>query len=116
MRPTDITVRKTARCVDIRFDDGKTFSLPFEYLRVFSPSAEVSGHAPGQGLVLIGKENVQIVRTEPVGTYAVKFVFDDGHDSGLYTWRILYNLGVDYEPNWQDYLKRSGKLKYKNAE
>ncbi|HET6726089.1 MAG TPA: DUF971 domain-containing protein [Gammaproteobacteria bacterium] len=109
-------MRKSARRVDITFDDGAAFSLPFEYLRVFSPSAEVRGHGPGQELLPIGKENVQIVRTEPVGNYAVRFVFDDGHDSGLYSWQTLYELGRDYEQNWQRYLKRLEGARYKRAE
>ncbi|HET8551235.1 MAG TPA: DUF971 domain-containing protein [Gammaproteobacteria bacterium] len=116
MRPTEIKVRKAARCVDIRFDDGAAFSLPFEYLRVYSPSAEVRGHGPGQELLPIGKENVQIIRTVPVGNYAVQFVFDDGHDSGLYSWQTLYELGRDYEQNWQRYRKRLENVRYKRAE
>ncbi|HET7306904.1 MAG TPA: DUF971 domain-containing protein [Gammaproteobacteria bacterium] len=116
MHPTEIKIRKAARCVDIRFDDGAAFSLPFEYLRVYSPSAEVRGHGPGQELLPIGKENVRIVRTVPVGNYAVQFVFDDGHDSGLYSWQTLYELGRDYEQNWQRYRKRLENVRYKRAD
>jgi DUF971 family protein len=115
-RPIDIKVKKAARRVDIRFADGAAFSLPFEYLRVFSPSAEVRGHGPGQEMLPIGKENVQIARTEPVGNYAVRFVFDDGHDSGLYSWQTLYELGRDYEGNWARYRKRLEGARYKRAE
>jgi DUF971 family protein len=115
MRATEIKVRKAARCVDIRFDNGAAFSLSFEYLRVFSPSAEVRGHGPGQELLPIGKENVQINRTEPVGNYAVRFVFDDNHDSGLYSWRTLYELGRDYDENWARYQKRLKGARYKPA-
>lgn len=115
MRPTEIKVRKAARCVDIRFDDGAAFSLSFEYLRVYSPSAEVRGHGPGQELLPLGKENVQIVRTVPVGNYAVQFVFDDGHDSGLYSWQTLYELGRDYDENWARYQKRLENVRYRRA-
>lgn len=115
MRPTEIKIRKAARCVDVRFDDDTTYSLPFEYLRVFSPSAEVRGHGPGQEFFPIGKENVRIVRTVPVGSYAVQFVFDDGHDSGLYSWQTLYELGRDYESNWRRYTERLKRVRYKPA-
>jgi DUF971 family protein len=105
-RPTEIKVRKGARVVDIAFADSTRFSLPFEYLRVYSPSAEVRGHGPGQEFLPIGKENVAITRTEPVGNYAIRFIFDDGHDSGLYSWQTLYELGRDYDKNWRRYLDR----------
>ena len=104
--PTLIKLHSRSRMLEIGFDDGSRFELPCEYLRVFSPSAEVRGHGPGQEVLQIGKENVNITAIEPVGQYAVKLVFDDGHDSGLYSWNVLYKLGVDYERNWQDYLRR----------
>jgi DUF971 family protein len=88
------------------FDDGARFSLPCEYLRVFSPSAEVRGHGPGQEVLQLGKEQVNIRAIEPVGMYAVKLVFDDGHDSGLYSWEYLYELGEEQDEKWQDYLQR----------
>jgi len=90
---TEIRVRQQSRLIKVSFDDGRSFELPFEYLRVNSPSAEVQGHGPGQRVQVTGKENVGIRWVEPVGQYAVRLVFDDGHDSGLYTWNYLYQLG-----------------------
>jgi len=104
--PTLIKLHSRSRMLEIGFDDDSHFELPCEYLRVFSPSAEVQGHGPGQEVLQIGKENVNIKAIEPIGQYAVKLVFDDGHDSGLYSWNVLYRLGVDYERNWQKYLQR----------
>ena len=90
----------------VGFDDGTEFSFSFEYLRVYSPSAEVKGHGPGQEVLQTGKENVAITAIEPVGHYAVRLVFDDGHDSGLYSWSYLHELGSNMESNWQHYLDR----------
>lgn len=104
--PTQIKLHRQSRVLEVGFDDGSHFEFPCEYLRVFSPSAEVRGHGPGQEVLQIGKESVSITAVEPVGNYAVKLVFDDGHDSGLYSWDVLYRLGVNQEHNWQDYLKR----------
>jgi len=104
--PTLIKLHSQSRQLEIGYDDGSHFELPCEYLRVFSPSAEVQGHGPGQEVLQVGKENVNITAIEPVGQYAVKLVFDDGHDSGLYSWQVLYRLGVDFERNWQAYLQR----------
>ena len=104
--PTEITLHKAARVLEIAFDDGQHFSLPCEYLRVYSPSAEVQGHGPGQEVLQLGKEDVTIERIEQVGTYAIQPSFDDGHESGIYSWETLYNLGVNYEQNWQEYLRR----------
>ena len=103
---TEIKLRSRSRLLEVAFSDGQRFGLPFEYLRVYSPSAEVKGHGPGQETLVRGKENVGIRAVEPVGQYAVKLVFDDGHDSGLYTWQYLYELGRDYERNWQAYRAR----------
>jgi len=105
-RLNEIRYKKEACLLHLRFDDGSSFSLPCEYLRVFSPSAEVRGHGLSEPMLVIGKENVKITAIEPVGRYAVKLIFDDGHDSGLYDWDTLYRLGVDYEKNWSDYLRR----------
>lgn len=102
--PTEIRLRSASRLLLVTFDDGAHYELPCEYLRVFSPSAEVRGHGPGQEVLQTGKAEVGITQVEPVGHYAVKLVFDDGHDSGLYTWDYLYELGRDYESNWQGYL------------
>lgn len=105
-RPTDIRLHQASRILEIVFTDGRQFRLPCEYLRVFSPSAEVQGHGKGQEVLQHGKENVNIQAIEPVGNYAVKLVFDDGHDSGLYSWDYLHYLGVNQERNWQEYLER----------
>jgi DUF971 family protein len=110
--PAEIKLRKASRVLEVSFVDGNVFQLPFEYLRVHSPSAEVKGHGPGQEVLVLGKENVGVRAVEPVGQYAVKLVFDDGHDTGLYTWKYLYELGRDREANWSKYLARkagSGK-------
>ncbi|MFO7276852.1 MAG: DUF971 domain-containing protein [Pseudomonadota bacterium] len=104
--PTEIRLRSRSRLLAVTFDDGSRFELPFEYLRVYSPSAEVKGHGPGHEVLVLGKENVGIRRIEPIGQYAVRLVFDDGHDTGLYSWRYLYELGRDYEKNWARYLER----------
>ncbi len=105
-QPTDIKVRTASRLLEVRFDDGAAFELPFEYLRVFSPSAEVKGHGPGEGTLQLGKEAVGIKAVEPVGNYALRLVFDDGHNTGLYSWSLLYELGRDQAMNWARYLER----------
>ncbi|MBT8084038.1 MAG: DUF971 domain-containing protein [Woeseia sp.] len=104
--PSEIRLRKGSRCLRVSFPDDEVFDLPFEYLRVYSPSAEVKGHGPGQEVLQTGKENVAITRLEPVGHYAIRLVFDDGHDSGLYTWQYLYELGSEQAARWSDYLDR----------
>jgi DUF971 family protein len=108
--PTNIKSRTKSRVLEVSFDDGSVFELPFEYLRVYSPSAEVRGHGPGQEQLQLGKHEVGISRVEPVGNYAVKLVFDDGHDTGLYTWAYLYELGRDRPQKWQNYLERLKEL------
>lgn len=105
-RPTDIRLHQASRRLDITFDDGAQFSLPCEFLRVFSPSAEVRGHGPGQEVLQTGKEDVNIIGIEPVGQYAIKLVFSDGHDTGLYSWDYLYQIGRQQAQLWQDYLQR----------
>ena len=105
-RPTEINLHQVSRVLDLTFDDGRAFSLPVEYLRVFSPSAEVRGHGPGQEVLQVGKREVNISAIEPVGVYAVKFVFTDGHDTGIYSWDYLYELGTKQETNWKSYLAR----------
>jgi DUF971 family protein len=104
--PTQIRVRRTSRVLDVTFSDGSHFELPFEYLRVYSPSAEVKGHGPGQEVLVLGKQAVGIAAVEPVGQYAVKLVFDDGHDTGLYTWKYLHELGREQPAKWAQYLAR----------
>lgn len=105
-RPTEIKLHQKSRLLEIAYDDGSRFSLPCEYLRVFSPSAEVRGHGPGQEVLQVGKRNVEIKEIEPVGNYAVKLVFSDGHDTGLYSWDYLHELGEKQESSWKSYLAR----------
>lgn len=104
--PTEITLRQQSCTLEIAFADGTRFQLPYEFLRVYTPSAEARGHGPGQETLQTGKKNVKLLGVEPVGTYALKLNFDDGHDSGLYTWEYLYELGQRQAAMWQDYLKK----------
>ena len=105
-KPTNINLHQKSRVLEIEYEDGSKFELPCEYLRVYSPSAEVTGHGPGQEILQLNKEEVNIDSIEPQGTYALKFIFDDKHDTGIYTWDYLYELGDTYEEKWQDYLNR----------
>ena len=105
-RPTDIQLHQKSRVLEIQYDDGARFELPCEYLRVLSPSAEVRGHLPGQEKLQVGKEQVSITDIQPVGNYAIKIFFDDGHKSGLYDWRYLYHLGRKRAVLWADYIDR----------
>jgi DUF971 family protein len=105
-RPTDIRLHQASRKLEVVFDDGAHFHLPCEFLRVYSPSAEVRGHGAGQEVLQVGKEDVNIVNIEPVGQYAVKLSFSDGHDTGLYSWDYLYDLGANQAELWQNYLAR----------
>ena len=104
--PTEITLHQASRVLEIAFSDAAVFRLPCEFLRVFSPSAEVRGHGPGQEVLQIGKKDVAINAIEPVGAYAVRLVFSDGHDTGLYSWDYLYELGVNHDRMWSQYLDR----------
>jgi len=104
--PTEIKYHKRSRELEVRFADGMSGRLSAEYLRVQSPSAEVKGHSAGEGILVTGKEQVGITRIDPVGRYAVKLVFDDGHDTGLYTWALLYELVSDHDRKWARYLER----------
>ena len=105
-KPTEIKLHQKSRVLEISFADGKTFQLPCEFLRVYSPSAEVRGHGPGQEVLQVGKQDVDITQIEPVGSYAIQFTFSDGHDSGLYSWDILYEFGLHRDEMWQQYLAR----------
>lgn len=105
-RPTEIKLHQQSRVLDIAFDNGERFTLPCEFLRVYSPSAEVRGHGAGQETLQVGKKDVEINRIEPVGHYAVVLVFSDGHDTGIYSWDYLYDLGSRQEALWRDYLQR----------
>src|SRR5215510_8904438 len=104
--PTEIKLHQKSRVLEVSFADGETFKLPCEFLRVFSPSAEVRGHGPGQEVLQVGKKNVEITSIEPVGGYAVRLVFSDGHGTGLYSWEYLYRLGVDQDRLWAEYLEQ----------
>jgi DUF971 family protein len=104
--PTEIKLHQQSKFLEVAFNDGSQFNLPFEYLRVFSPSAEVRGHGPGQEVLQVGKKNIDIKNIEPVGQYAVVLVFSDGHDSGIYSWDYLYDLGAKQDFYWQSYLRR----------
>jgi len=105
-KPTEIGLHQKSRVLEIKFDDGAHFELSYEFLRVHSPSAEVQGHGPGQGVLQLGKEDVMINRVEPVGTYAIQPYFDDGHDTGIYSWETLYDMGKNRDKYWQEYLRR----------
>jgi len=106
---TDIRLHRVSRVLELRFDDGTHYQLPCEYLRVYSPSAEVRGHGPGQEVLQVGKEDVNITAIEPVGHYAIKIYFDDGHSTGLYTWDLLHKLGAHQSELWQNYLDALAK-------
>jgi DUF971 family protein len=109
-KPIAIKLRTQSRVLEVAFDNGARYELPFEYLRVYSPSAEVRGHGPGQETLQLGKHDVRITSVQPVGNYALQLVFDDGHDTGLYTWSYLEELGRDYEQKWARYLSRLQEL------
>ena len=104
--PTALTVHTQSRVLEIGFDNGSNWRLPFELLRVYSPSAEVQWHGPGQEALQTGKRNVGVAAVEPVGNYAILIRFDDGHDTGIYSWDLLYRLGDQQDALWADYLKR----------
>ena len=104
--PTEIKLHQKSRLLEVAFDDGRTFRLPYEYLRVFSPSAEVRGHGPGQEVLQVGKQDVEIRHVEPVGSYAIQPTFSDGHATGIYSWDYLYQLGLEQESRWAAYLKQ----------
>jgi DUF971 family protein len=105
-RPTALTVHQQSRLLEIGFDDGATFRIPFELMRVYSPSAEVQGHGPGQEVLQTGKRHVELAALEQVGNYAVQPTFSDGHDSGIFTWDYLYFLGSQQDQLWADYEAR----------
>jgi DUF971 family protein len=106
MTPTALTVHQKSKVLDIAFEDGSSFVLPFELLRVYSPSAEVRGHGKGQEVLQLGKRDVGITGVEPVGNYAIQPTFSDGHNTGLFSWDYLYKLGKEQDALWQDYLQR----------
>lgn len=112
MTPTNITLNQKSRVLEITWPDNVSHELSCEYLRISSPSAEVQGHGPGQETLQLGKENVNIKAIEPIGHYAVQLVFDDNHDSGLYDWGYLREMGDNKEQNWADYLRRCEEAGY----
>jgi DUF971 family protein len=105
-QPTEIKLHQKSRVLEVAFADGKVFRLPCEFLRVYSPSAEVRGHGPGQEVLQVGKQDVDITKIEPVGHYAVQLTFSDGHDTGIFSWDLLYDYGVRQNEMWQHYLAR----------
>ena len=115
-QPTEITLHRQSRVLEVAFADGQRFRLPCEFLRVYSPSAEVRGHGPGQEVLQTGKQGVNISAIEPVGTYGVRLIFTDGHDTGLYSWDYLHDLGVNQDRLWQEYLIRLEKAGAKRTE
>jgi len=104
--PTEIKLHQQSRVLEVAFNDGRTFRLPYEFLRVYSPSAEVRGHGPGQEILQVGKRDIAIKDVEAVGHYAIRPTFSDGHDTGIYSWDYLYDLGVRLDEMWQHYLER----------
>ncbi|MCH8976895.1 MAG: DUF971 domain-containing protein [Proteobacteria bacterium] len=115
-QPVSIKLHQKSRILEISFSDGQNFDLSCELLRVYSPSAEVKGHGPGQSVLQTGKENVSIEKVEPVGHYAVKLIFNDGHNTGLYSWAYLYNLGENKDELWKDYLQGLEDAGYQRQE
>ena len=115
-RPVEISLHQKSRVLKIAFDNGESFTLSYEYLRVHSPSAEVQGHGHGQGVLQTGKEDVMITRVAPVGSYAIQPSFDDGHDTGIYSWETLYKLGKHQEQYWQEYLDKLAAAGYARKE
>ena len=112
--PTDIKLHQLSRILEVCFDNGETFKLPCEYLRVYTPSAEALGHAPGQETLQTGKENVNISEIKPMGNYGIEPTFTDGHNSGIYSWDMLYKLGSEYQTLWANYLEalqKSGHIR-----
>ena len=103
---SEVILHQQSKVLEVAFDDGARYKLPFEFLRVFSPSAEVRGHGPGEETLQVGKRKVELVDIEPAGSYALKFAFSDGHDSGLYTWEYLHELGQYQDAMWHDYLEK----------
>ena len=114
--PTEIKLHQVSNILEISFADGSVYQLPCEYLRVYTPSAEAIGHAPGQEVLQVGKEAVTIKEIKPTGNYAITPVFSDGHDSGIYTWDLLYKLGAEYQTLWTDYLNRLEAAGHKRKE
>ena len=114
--PTEIKLHQVSNILEISFDDGSVFKLPGEYLRVYTPSAEAVGHSPGQEVLQVGKEDVIIKEIKPIGNYAIAPIFSDGHNSGIYTWDLLYKLGAEYQILWANYLHNLEAAGHKRKE
>ena len=114
--PTEIKLHQVSNILEISFDNGSVFKLPAEYLRIYTPSAEAVGHAPGQEVLQVGKEDVTIKEIKPIGNYAIAPVFSDGHNSGIFTWDLLYKLGAEYQTLWTDYLHNLEAAGHKRKE
>ncbi|WP_262964977.1 DUF971 domain-containing protein [Methylobacter psychrophilus] len=112
--PTEIKLHQVSNILEVSFDDGNVYQLPCEYLRVYTPSAEAIGHAPGQEVLQVGKEDVTIKEIKPIGNYAISPLFSDGHNSGIYTWDLLYKLGAEYPALWANYLNKLEAAGYKH--
>lgn len=108
-QPTEIKLHRQSRVLEISFADGQSFRLPFEFLRVYSPSAEVRGHGPGQEVLQVGKKDIDVDAIEPVGAYAIQLKFSDGHDTGIYSWDLLHEYGTRQDKMWREYLERLRK-------
>ena len=108
-KPVEINLHQKSRILEISYSDGERFELSYEFLRVYSPSAEVQGHGPGQGVLQTGKQDVLITHIEPVGRYAIQPTFDDGHDTGIYSWETLYDMGKNRDRYWKEYLEKLEK-------
>ena len=115
-KPVEINLHQKSRIMEISYSDGERFELSYEFLRVHSPSAEVQGHGPGQGVLQIGKEDAMISHIEPVGSYAIQPTFDDGHDTGIYSWETLYDLGKNRDSYWKRYLEALEKAGHKHRD
>ena len=115
-KPVEINLHQKSRILELSYSDGERFELSYEFLRVHSPSAEVQGHGPGQGVLQIGKEDALISHIEPVGSYAIQPTFDDGHDTGIYSWETLYDLGKNRDSYWKRYLEALEKAGHKHRD
>jgi DUF971 family protein len=115
-KPVEINLHQKSRVLEISYSDGERFELSYEFLRVFSPSAEVQGHGPGQGVLQVGKQDVKITQIEPVGHYAIQPTFDDGHDTGIYSWETLYDMGKNKDRYWKEYLEKLEKAGHTHQE
>ena len=115
-KPTEINLHKKSKMLEITFADGEHYEFSCEFLRVNSPSAEVQGHGPGQGTLQLDKEDVAITRLEPVGSYAIQPSFDDGHDTGIFSWETLYDMGKNKDRYWQEYLQKLEKAGHKRKQ